>query len=269
MAKRHEQYQAISDAVVVDPRGLELEFNSYFHCWDLCQCRRDLPLCCYSCLCPSFLWAELMMHLDELPPCCCGEATWIKAYVCIVLTSGLEGLLQLGYQAAFPIASANSNCLCHITPLVSASSRRALGRKHGVSVNKDCVNPFCAHYWCACCAIYQEAIYVKHILRKDFTCCVYHCLRYLCAYCGQNPAPGEYCLERFPINSAAVSPVIDAQPNCLVDTDASITESHRLPRGLETDLEIVERASLDGAAGTSETAALDVTECAHVVPQTL
>lgn len=224
MAQRAKEYQAISDPL----SGVEPEFNSYFHCWDCCRCRSELALCCYSCLCPWCLWAEVMEHLDQLPPCCCGKATWAKAYACIVLTSRLGGFLQLGYQAACPLASVYSDCFCRLTPFASTSSRWALGRKYGILLNKDCINPFCAHFWCFYCAIYQEAIFVKHILRKDFTCCIYQCLRHVCACCGQNPAPGEYCRERFPLNSAVVSPVIDTQPNCLVETDISLAETYSL-----------------------------------------
>lgn len=229
MAQSAKEYQAISDAL----RCVEPEFTSYLHCWDCCRCRSDLPLCCYSFLCPWCLWAELMKHLDQLPLCCCGKATWAKAYACIVLTNQLGGLLQLGYQSACPLTSAYSSCLCRATPFVSSSSRWALGRKYGISLNKDCINPFCAHYWCFRCAIYQEALYVKHILRKDFTCCFYNWLRYVCACFGQNPNPGQYCRERSPLNCAAVSPVIDAQPNCLDEPDKSSRETYRWLKGLK------------------------------------
>lgn len=180
------------------------EFISRFCCWDHLRCRNDLGLCCYSLFCPWCLWAETIDILQQhnhpraswgccCCRCCCCENSCCQALSCITVAYTLEGLLQLAFEAVFPFAAPYFVCLCRIQPLVTSRSRSLLGRIHGVDVDRDCCNPICAHFFCFHCALYQEAIFVKHSLKTDFRCCLYrHACRKMCSWCGLDPHPGQF-----------------------------------------------------------------------------
>ena len=66
---------------------------------------------------------------------------------------------------------------------------------------------YCADYWCLFCSAYQQAVYLKHVERKDFACCCYD-------PCGTGPAPGDmtFCSGAFNGPSGRGGPVT-AQPS--------------------------------------------------------
>ena len=85
-------------------------------------------------------------------------------------------------------------------------SRQQL-EQQGLTV--ECGHAYCADYWCFPCSAYQQGVYVKHVLKQDFTCCTYTgCCKQTC---GQGPAPGEMQLT-LPNRYA----VVTAQPGAAV-----------------------------------------------------
>lgn len=190
-------------------------FVSEFHCWDDCGCRHDIGLCCYGLFCPWCLWAEMIAILEEplVCCCCCSRPGCLAAFFCVEVTRCLEGLLQLSYLAAFPLSAAYLDCLLRLTPFVTARSRAALGRKHGLPTHADCFHPWCAHFFCLYCALYQEAVFIKHVLGRDFGCCFYHCCATLCLCCGRNPDPGFFRLPLAEESPTVISPVLAAAPH--------------------------------------------------------
>ncbi|KAJ8598610.1 hypothetical protein CTAYLR_001718 [Chrysophaeum taylorii] len=126
-------------------------------CWDGCQCSRDCALCCYATFCPYCAYADIMAAI-EMPSCCC-PVGFSYSLGCVLPF----GLVSYAVQI---VMNSFGLCLCspfvNIVPCITCTSREALGTKYG-----------CAHYCCQTCAIYQEAVYVKHVVRKEPMCCCY------------------------------------------------------------------------------------------------
>jgi len=85
----------------------------------------------------------------------------------------------------------NSCGWVNLVPLLTMKTRVALEKKYGLE--RQCGHPYCADYWCFSCSAYQQAFFVKHTLKEDFTCCTYKdcCSKHCCSCCGERPAPGE------------------------------------------------------------------------------
>mmetsp|Transcript_7669 Transcript_7669/g.24122 ORF Transcript_7669/g.24122 Transcript_7669/m.24122 type:complete len:219 (-) Transcript_7669:42-698(-) len=193
------------DAIVVSPWPTKL------CCYDNLNCGADLPLCCYAHFCTPCLWAEVADALavdvvadpEQCAPSCnctsrrCATACYAYcAYSC--LQSITQSLLQgLGCQS---VAG-----LVQIVPCLTMKTRQSLEVKQGLEV--QCGNAYCADFWCSSCSAYQQAVFVKHVMRKDFECCTYQtCCKPYCACCS-SPAPGEMVtrLSATPPGYAAVT----------------------------------------------------------------
>ena len=167
-------------------------------CFDNCGCAADLPLCCYATWCTPCLWAELAERLDvsgvdgnpELcGPClCCTTPRCATNYWALAAWSCASSLLQ----GALATVLHQSASWARLEPILTSKTRATLERNHGL--RRQCCSPCCVHYWCGASALYQEAVYVKHVLKKDFDCCSYKgCCQTSCCCClGANPAPGEF-----------------------------------------------------------------------------
>jgi Cys-rich protein (TIGR01571 family) len=167
-------------------------------CFDNCGCAADLPLCCYATWCTPCLWAELAERLDvsgvdgnpELcGPClCCTTPRCATNYWALAAWSCASSLLQ----GALATVLHQSASWARLEPILTSKTRATLERNHGL--RRQCCSPCCVHYWCGASALYQEAVYVKHVLKKDFDCCSYKgCCQTSCCCClGANPNPGEF-----------------------------------------------------------------------------
>ena len=58
----------------------------------------------------------------------------------------------------------------NLTPVLTMRSRQQL-EEQGLTV--ECGHAYCADYWCFPCSVYQQGVYVKHVLKQDFVCCTY------------------------------------------------------------------------------------------------
>lgn len=180
-------HQNVQLCVVEQP---VLTWVSQPYCWNNCEFSVDLGLCCYTTWCLECAWAEMMSALGTPAPCCASTSCG-TAFACLIATVFAQTALQL--QLVLSIFNAKP-MLClplfvRLTPTVTSRVRRYLASKYGLSIS-DCRGPCCLHYWCSPCAVYQEALYVKHVLKKDFRCCCYVCCRTACS-CGANPDPGD------------------------------------------------------------------------------
>jgi len=183
---------------------------SKFHCFDNCNCARDLPLCCYASFCGTYAWAELMFRLEQ-PAVCCPNSAVINAVGCQATVAAVNWLLMSIHPCCtIPAAS--------LAAYVQQDARRAIGNK-GLPTDA-CGGPFCAHLCCAPCAVYQELVYAKHVLRKEPECCCYlkttECVKNHCSdkHC-LAPAPGDY-------NRVAVEGIVLAQPTAVVKPDSKV-----------------------------------------------
>ena len=140
--------------VIVTTQPRRSQYISGFCCWDNCQCQRDCGLCCYTICCPMCAYADIMANTKS-GTCCC-PVGFGYSLACIT------GCLFVGVVAS---------CV-NLVPCISCTSREALGHKYGLPTN-DCCCACCAHCCCQTCALYQESVYVKHVLLKEPTCCCY------------------------------------------------------------------------------------------------
>ena len=184
-------------------------------CYDNCNCCADLPLCCYAHWCAPCLWAEAAEYLQVntlrspqdaeccQPCCCCTSARCATNYWTL-----------WGYGCATSLAQSLCNALgcqsisgfINLTPVLTMRSRQQL-EQQGLTV--ECGHAYCADYWCFPCSVYQQGVYVKHVLKQDFVCCTYQgCCKQTC---GAGPAPGEMQLT-LPNRYA----VVTAQPGAAV-----------------------------------------------------
>ena len=99
---------------------------------------------------------------------------------------------SLVQQSIALVCGVNTGGLVQIVPCLTKRTRQTLEDTHGLP--KQCCSPYCVHYWCGASALYQEAVFVKHTLKKDFECCTYKtcCKTSCCCCCGHNPAPGDF-----------------------------------------------------------------------------
>mmetsp|Transcript_3290 Transcript_3290/g.8455 ORF Transcript_3290/g.8455 Transcript_3290/m.8455 type:complete len:200 (+) Transcript_3290:177-776(+) len=79
----------------------------------------------------------------------------------------------------------------NIVPCVTCGGRQSLNYKYGLPIN-DCCCPCFAHYCCQTCALYQEIVYVKHVLKKEPTCCCYKNCCNESGACCPGTEPGGY-----------------------------------------------------------------------------
>mmetsp|Transcript_280 Transcript_280/g.1094 ORF Transcript_280/g.1094 Transcript_280/m.1094 type:complete len:223 (+) Transcript_280:1662-2330(+) len=161
---------------------------SAFHCWDGCECQRDLPVCCYASCCTLWAWAELMEAL-EAPALACPNSHALNALACMALTQCVQLALNVNPLCGFVGALLPAYCL--------RDSRKAIGAKYGVPLD-SCCNPYAAWLFCTPCALYQELVFIKHVERRDFKCvCYVACGACVDASCGpdgrcRNPKPGDF-----------------------------------------------------------------------------
>lgn len=147
----------------------------------------------------------------EAPTCCC-PVGFGPSLACI--TSG--GAFSFIFQLTAIILGLFwfGSYFMHVAPCISCTSRSALRTKYGLS-DTSCCCPCCAHYCCQTCALYQESVYVKHVLRKEPSCCCYACCKDLCG----SPEPGVYRGAPAALVLATYSPSIELAPAVLpVDT---------------------------------------------------
>lgn len=147
----------------------------------------------------------------EAPTCCCpvgfGPSLACIAsagvFSCIFQVTAIElGLCWLG------------SCFMNATPCVSCTSRSTLGTKYGLP-DAACCCPCCVHYCCQPCALYQESVYVKHVLRKEPTCCCYTWCKDSCG----SPEPGLYRGAPAALVVTSYNPSVDFAASVLpVDT---------------------------------------------------
>ena len=184
-------------------------------CFDNCNCCADLPLCCYAFYCAPCLWAEAAEYLQVntlrsatdaeacAPSCCCTTRRCATNYWALVGYSCATSLTQ---QLCQVMGCQPVGQFINLTPLLTMRSRQQLERQ-GLEV--ECGHAYCADYWCFPCSAYQQAVYVKHVLKQDFTCCTYQgCCKESCCPCvGQRLAPGEMSLRlgATPAHYAAVT----------------------------------------------------------------
>mmetsp|Transcript_35800 Transcript_35800/g.114697 ORF Transcript_35800/g.114697 Transcript_35800/m.114697 type:complete len:207 (+) Transcript_35800:224-844(+) len=163
------------------------KWPSRFHCFDGCRCGRDMALCCYGFLCWQFAWAELMEALDEPAPCC-PNARALNSFACAWCVTFAQQTLGWARPPVFVVPA------LFFGPFVFAEPRRAIG-KRGLPVDACCC-PYGAHFLCGPCALYQELVFAKHALKKDFHCCCYvacaMCVTRACANVCDAPEPGDY-----------------------------------------------------------------------------
>lgn len=178
-------HQNVELCVVEQP---VLTWVSQPYCWNNCDFSVDLGLCCYTTWCLECAWSEMMSSLDTAA-LCCTSTSCDTAFSCLIATFLGQIALQLSLSLFKVTPIVYLLLLARLTPTVTSRSRRYLATKYGLS-SSDCRGPCCLHYWCGPCAIYQEALYVKHVLKKDFRCCCYLCCRATCTF-GANPDPGD------------------------------------------------------------------------------
>lgn len=123
-----------------------------------------------------------MGNIEE-PTCCC-PVGFGYSLACIMPL----GLLSYIIQEGMNLVGLGLCAPCvNLVPCISCTSREALGKKYGLPT-ADCCCACCAHYCCQTCALYQESVYVKHVLKKEPTCCCYP----TCMNCCGGPQPGLY-----------------------------------------------------------------------------
>mmetsp|Transcript_16444 Transcript_16444/g.51509 ORF Transcript_16444/g.51509 Transcript_16444/m.51509 type:complete len:224 (+) Transcript_16444:43-714(+) len=166
---------------------------SEWFCWNNCDCGVDLPLCCYVACCPACAWGEIMEAIETPAPCCTSTSCF-SSCSCLYLTEFGQVFLINMLAAHYPMSQHFSG-LMNVASLVSMRSRATLGSKYGLDVT-DCGGPCCIHYWCFSCALFQEALYVKHVLKKDPSSCCYTCCCKTVCTCGDTPEPGDLATIR-------------------------------------------------------------------------
>jgi len=180
---------AVTQGVVVMPWPAKL------CCFDCCNCAADLGLCCYAAWCAPCLWSEIAEHLSVSPiedtdpemcsPCMgCTSRRCATNYWAFI---GFQFFTSVAQGAASALGCQSVANVINLVPCLTMKSRQVLEQEHGLEV--QCNNAYCADYWCGASSTYQQAVYVKHVLKKDFASVYYkNCKK--CCCCGANPAPG-------------------------------------------------------------------------------
>lgn len=134
----------------------------------------------YAICCPYCAYAEVMEHIDQ-PSCCC-EVGFCNSLLCVMTGGFISYILQtVMYSTGI---GAGGAWAVNFTPCITCEARQALGKKYSLPTN-DCCCPCAAHYFCQGCSIYQESVYVKHVLKKDMNCCCY-------VNCCRGSKPGDF-----------------------------------------------------------------------------
>eukprot|EP00631_Chrysoreinhardia_giraudii_P001358 CAMPEP_0197416744 /NCGR_PEP_ID=MMETSP1170-20131217/2970_1 /TAXON_ID=54406 /ORGANISM="Sarcinochrysis sp, Strain CCMP770" /LENGTH=268 /DNA_ID=CAMNT_0042943661 /DNA_START=47 /DNA_END=854 /DNA_ORIENTATION=- len=180
------QGPVVTQGVVLDLHKDDDAWPSEFCCWDNCGCNKDCGLWCYTCCCPMCVYAEIMAAIEE-PTCCC-QVGFCPSLAC-VLSIGFASWILQHAMTAFGLYLCSP--FVNIVPCVTCGGRQSLNYKYGLPIN-DCCCPCFAHYCCQTCALYQEIVYVKHVLKKEPTCCCYKNCCNESGACCPGTEPGGY-----------------------------------------------------------------------------
>ena len=126
-------------------------------------------------------------------PClCCTTPKCATNFWAVTAVSCASSILQV---ALSPFLGQQVVQYVRLEPLLTSKTRATLEADHGLA--KSCPTPCLTHYLCGASALYQEAVYVKHALKKDFDCCSYKtcCANHCCCCCGDRPRPGDIVLR--------------------------------------------------------------------------
>ena len=124
-------------------------------------------------------YADGMANIEE-PSCCC-EVGFCNSLMCVLSVGFASAIAQTILTAA---GGGGAAPFVNIVACITCESRKALGHKYSLPIN-DCCCPCAAHYFCQGCSLYQESVYVKHVLKKDMTCCCY-------TNCCKQVKPGDF-----------------------------------------------------------------------------
>mmetsp|Transcript_26665 Transcript_26665/g.106824 ORF Transcript_26665/g.106824 Transcript_26665/m.106824 type:complete len:272 (+) Transcript_26665:39-854(+) len=149
-------------------------------CASLTHCADDAGLCCYACLCLECAAAEVSAKIGNRGWCgteSCA-AQWCAAYLTAAAVSTL-GLCVVGLGAVL------APCVWTVWLAQIRNAQKAVYRlPHDELCCDATVTSTLPWYFlcldCACCAVYQQAFYLKHVAKKDLECCCYQCC---CASC--------------------------------------------------------------------------------------
>jgi len=146
-------------------------------CCSACPCAhccKDPGLCCYACCFPTCLGAEISAKIGNKGCCgteeCCSQ--WCAAWS-VALCVGLLGLVCCG------VGSACSLC---VWTTVLSQTRDAQKAVYQLPADELCCQNSCTSFLplpfcdCTCCALYQQAFYLKYAQHIDMDCCCYKCL---------------------------------------------------------------------------------------------
>lgn len=152
-------------------------YPTHLCCWNCNQgqgSNNDTALCCYAFCFPYCAYADIMNNLEE-NTCCC-PVGFCSSLLC-VLPLGIFSYTV--YVACSAVIVYNLAIFVNYAGKTTEKSRRTLKRKYNLTT-EECGCSSCAHICCFTCAMYQESMYIKHVLDKEPSCILYQCCNFIC-----------------------------------------------------------------------------------------